>query len=184
VVCLFLLLFLDAVHDLVDPPVVVRQVNFSMLHGVVALPPEKVVFQVNSHFREGKPVLALANCSVDVIDGCPGQVRPFIETPVTVPSAPQSFTATGGANQVILSWAAPASNGGSPITSYKVYRGTVSNGETLLATLGVVLSYTDSAVTIGITYYYKVAAANGIGTGPNSTEQSAMPVSLPTARTR
>ena len=54
-------------------------------------------------------------------------------TPATLPGAPTGLTATGGSTQVVLSWAAPASTGGSSVTSYNVYEGTSSGGETLLA---------------------------------------------------
>src|SRR3989440_336768 len=98
-----------------------------------------------------------------------------LSPPPTPPSAPQNLAATAGNAQVGLTWQAPGSNGGSPITNYRVYRGTSSNGETLLATIGNVLTYTDTAVTNGVTYYYQVSAVNGVGEGPRSNEASATP---------
>src|SRR5216117_2763283 len=95
--------------------------------------------------------------------------------PPSPPSTPTNFVATGGNAQVTLTWQAPASNGGSPITNYRIYRGTSSNGETLLATIGNVLTYTDTSVTNGVTYYYQVSAVNGAGEGPRSNEASATP---------
>jgi len=96
----------------------------------------------------------------------------------TVPGAPTGLTATGGTGQVSLSWQAPASNGGENITSYKVYRGTSSGTETLLTSggcsgLSTGLSCTDTGLTAGQTYYYKVSAVNGIGEGSQSNEASA-----------
>src|SRR5207245_598737 len=73
--------------------------------------------------------------------------------PPSHPSAPTNPAATSGNAQVGLTWQAPASNGGSPITNYRIYRGTSPNSETLLATMGNVLTYTDTAVTNGVTYY-------------------------------
>jgi PKD repeat protein len=98
----------------------------------------------------------------------------------TPPGAPTGLTATAGNGQASLSWTAPASNGGVAITSYRVYRGTASGGETLLTTggcsnLGVVLSCTDTGLANGTTYYYKVSAVNSIGEGPQSNEASAKP---------
>src|SRR5207247_1630419 len=95
--------------------------------------------------------------------------------PPTPPSAPPTLVATGGNAQVTLTWQAPASDGGSPITNYRIYRGTSSNGETLLATIGNVLTYTDTSVTNGVTYYYQVSAVNAAGEGPRSNEASATP---------
>src|SRR2546426_1878571 len=97
----------------------------------------------------------------------------------TVPSAPQSLLATGGNARVSLSWQAPASNGGSAITYYKIYKSTSSGTEVYLTTRGNVTSYTDLAVTNGITYFYKVTALNSVGESPRSNEASATPHLIP-----
>src|SRR3989440_149570 len=99
--------------------------------------------------------------------------------PATPPGAPQGLGATAGDATVTLTWSAPSSNGGSPITNYKIYRGTSSNGETLKATIGNVLTYTDTTVTNGVTYYYQVSAVNAAGEGPRSNEASATPSAPP-----
>ncbi|TMC12220.1 MAG: PKD domain-containing protein [Chloroflexi bacterium] len=103
-------------------------------------------------------------------------------TPVmgTPPGAPTGLTATGGSGQVALSWTAPASNGGVDVNAYRVYRGTSSGSETLLTTggcsgLGNVLSCTDTGLTNGQTYFYRVSAVNAIGEGAQSTETSVRP---------
>jgi len=106
----------------------------------------------------------------------------------TVPGAPAALTATPGNGQVSLAWSAPASNGGVNITSYRVYRGTSSGGETLLTTggcgnLGAVLSCTDTGLANGQAYFYKVSAVNAIGEGAQGTEASATPAgSCPAAQ--
>jgi len=91
------------------------------------------------------------------------------------PSAPSSLAAAAGNAQVVLTWQAPASNGGSAVTGYKVYRGTTAGSEALLTTLGNVLTYTDSAVTNGQTYFYQVTATNALGESAKSSEVSAIP---------
>jgi subtilase family serine protease len=89
------------------------------------------------------------------------------------PSAPTNFAVSAANGAVDLSWSAPSSTGGSAITGYKVYRGLSSGTESLLTTLGVTTSYTDTAVTNGTTYYYEITAVNGVGESPMSAQQSA-----------
>jgi len=96
----------------------------------------------------------------------------------TVPGAPTNLAAKESATRgVALSWSAPVSNGGDPITSYTVYRGTSSGGVTTYTSTscsGSTCSYNDSGTRHGRTYYYEVAAVNAVGTGPRSNEASAV----------
>ncbi len=89
------------------------------------------------------------------------------------PSYPQNLVANGQTNQITLSWQTPASDGGSPITGYEIYRGTSPNSEGFLTKSGVVTSYADTSVTRGIAYYYEIAALNYAGEGSFSNEASA-----------
>jgi subtilisin family serine protease len=111
--------------------------------------------------------------------GGAGTPPPPPPPPPTVPAQP-TLTATAGVGKVNLSWTAPA-DGGSPITGYTLYRGTVSGSLSSYQTLGVVTAYSDTAVTPGTTYYYALAAANAIGPSPRSAERSATPPTVPTA---
>jgi len=93
------------------------------------------------------------------------------------PDAPRNLMAAGGTSKVTLTWQVPDSDGGSTITNYSIYRGTTSGGETFVTTTaGPVLTYTDTAVATGTTYYYEVTPANSIGEGPRSNQASATPV--------
>ncbi|MFP4546207.1 MAG: fibronectin type III domain-containing protein, partial [Methanomassiliicoccales archaeon] len=78
--------------------------------------------------------------------------------------------------KVSLTWDAPSDDGGSSISDYKIYRGTSSGQLSHYATTGST-SYTDSSVTNGQDYYYKVSAVNSEGEGPKSSEVSATPES-------
>ncbi|MFC4585323.1 fibronectin type III domain-containing protein [Sphaerisporangium corydalis] len=98
-------------------------------------------------------------------------------TPATasVPSGPTGLTATPAAASVKLTWTASAS--GAP-TSYRIYRGTKSDGEVntpVGTTNGTTTTFTDTGLRNGTTYYYFVSAANAVGGSPNSAEVTAVP---------
>ena len=96
-------------------------------------------------------------------------------TPTGPLSAPQNLQATAGSTSVALSWQAPSSDGGSPITNYRIFRSTSSGTETIIGTVGNVNFYTNTGLTNGITYFYKVKAVTALGSSPLSNEASAMP---------
>jgi len=101
--------------------------------------------------------------------------------PPVPPGPPTLNTATAGNATVSLGWSAPSSDGGAQITDYAVYRGTTAGGEVFLANSGPALTFNDTGLTNGTTYYYKVAAINIAGTGTRSNERSAMPTAPPPA---
>jgi fibronectin type 3 domain-containing protein len=96
-----------------------------------------------------------------------------------VPSAPQNLTASAGSNGITLNWSA-ANGNGTAVTNYKIYRSTTSGSETLLTTVGNVLTYTDSSVASATTYFYKVTAVNANGESARSNEASATTAAAPT----
>jgi hypothetical protein len=105
------------------------------------------------------------------------RVDAMIITPATasVPSGPTNLVATAGSTTVTLSWT--ASTSGNP-TSYSIYRGTASDGEAVVAiatTNGTTLTFTDTNLKAGTTYYYNVAANNAVGVSPDSNEISVTP---------
>src|SRR6266487_1220001 len=60
-------------------------------------------------------------------------------------------------------------------------RGTDSGGEGFVADAGTELTYTDTGLTNGVTYYYEVGAVNAVGESPPSSEVSATPATIPSA---
>jgi hypothetical protein len=91
-----------------------------------------------------------------------------------VPPAPLLLAAVrqaGGA--VTVTWEVP-DDGGTPLIAYRVYRGTTSGGETLLATIGPGKPlYLDSTAVPGTGYFYRVSALNAQGEGPFCGEVAA-----------
>jgi fibronectin type 3 domain-containing protein len=89
------------------------------------------------------------------------------------PGPPTAFTATTAAGKtgITLAWNVPASTGGSPITGYRIYRGTASGSETFLVSVAATTtSFTDASVAHKVRYYYRVTATNAVG---ESTSASA-----------
>src|ERR1035437_163715 len=86
---------------------------------------------------------------------------------------PTGATATAGNGSALVSWTAPADNGGSPITGYTV----TSSGDAKTCTTSAT-SCTVSGLTSGQPYTFTVTATNAAGTGPASDPSSSVTVSL------
>jgi len=106
--------------------------------------------------------------------GASAQSSQASATPAGAPAAPTGLTATAGNAQIALSWT--ASTGA---TSYNLYRSTTSGGEgtTAYATGITTASYTNTGLTNGTAYFYKVAAVNAAGTSAQSPEATGTPSS-------
>ncbi|MFV2016387.1 MAG: DOMON domain-containing protein, partial [Candidatus Heimdallarchaeota archaeon] len=91
------------------------------------------------------------------------------------PSSPQNLVATPLNAQVDLSCNIPASDGGSAIQSYNIYRSDISGGGYSLVGTSSTLSFSDTTVVNDQTYYYVVRAENSMGEGSNSNEVSVLP---------
>jgi len=94
------------------------------------------------------------------------------------PTVPRYLVAMADDGQVSLSWTAPVSDNGRPITGYIVHRGLSEVGLVPLQTV-VGTTFTDAMVTNGITYCYSVLAVNEAGESVLSEVVSARPMGLP-----
>jgi hypothetical protein len=116
------------------------------------------------------------SCTVvatNAIGNSPASVAVSV-TPATVPGAPVIGTATAAGANVSVSFTAPGSNGGDPITQYTV---TASPGGATAtgATSPIVIS----GLSVGTAYTFTVTATNSVGTGAASSATNAVtPVTL------
>ncbi|MCY3599864.1 MAG: cadherin domain-containing protein, partial [Gemmatimonadetes bacterium] len=86
-------------------------------------------------------------------------------TDVPAPGKPAAPRVTGGAEQVAVSWSAPA-NEGPEITGYEIrYRAKADSAWTVPKALGVVLSQTISGLDRATTYSVQVRAVSSEGAG-------------------
>ncbi len=105
-------------------------------------------------------------------------------TPSTVPGAPSTPAGVAGNRRVTLSWSAPSSNGGAPITDYVVQFRQVGTASWTTVTDGV--RTTTGAVVTGLDngkrYEFRVAAVNARGTGATSAASAPVrPIGRPAA---
>ena len=104
----------------------------------------------------------------------------------TVPASPTGLTSTPIANAVIqLDWTAPSNNGGFTISGYEIERSPSGNAGTwtTVQQVGNVLTYSDTGLTLGNTYHYRVLAINQQGTSVPSTSTNMLAGDLPSTVT-
>src|SRR5262249_37756841 len=112
---------------------------------------------------------------VVVANGNPSAPTNFTYSP---PSVPTGLTAVSGSNGFVrLNWNATAG-----ATAYNLKRSATSNG--YFATITTLsgngsTSYTNTPLTNGLTYFYKVAAVGSGGPSSDSTTVSATPAGPP-----
>ena len=91
-----------------------------------------------------------------------------------VPAAPAGLTAGVGNGQATLNWTAVT--GAADVLSYNIKRAATSGGPyTTIATNVGLISFTDTGLINGTTYFYVVSAVNALGESSNSVEASVTP---------
>jgi fibronectin type 3 domain-containing protein len=101
--------------------------------------------------------------------GKSGETTATPTTTVSPPGVPFGVVITPATGHILLQWGSEKGT-----TGYRVYRSTTPGGEgtTPLATT-TSPTYTDSAVTSGVTYYYQFTALNGATESARTSEFSA-----------
>ena len=94
-------------------------------------------------------------------------------TLVTVPGPPSGVSAISGDRQALVSWTAPASDGGSPITKYTVFS---SPGGVTATTTGT--SVTVAGLSNGTVYTFTVTATNSAGSSLSAIPSTAVTAGL------
>jgi predicted phage tail protein len=106
--------------------------------------------------------------------------------PCTVPTAPSELEATPNDECVRLTWSAPASNGGSAVTSYDIQQNDDTNNLISFDCTedDTSLKYVIDELTNGNNYTFKIRAVNAAGKSPWSDEDGpVMPCRVPSKPT-
>src|SRR5439155_8382938 len=99
---------------------------------------------------------------------------PVTPIPAPPPGPPTGVNANAGDHSASLTWTAPTSDGGSPITNYRVTPYVNGVAQTPVATGSTQTSFTVTGLTNGTTYTFTVAAANTSGYGAESQASNAV----------
>lgn len=139
-----------------------------------------VQWSTTSNFSSGTTTLETGAGTSLSISGLPGQMVHFrvlahnrygdsgwsaaiSKLMATAPSEPRTLTATqASTTSFTTTWVAPASDGGSPVTGYRLeygLNGSFADAQTL--EVGNVLSRSITGLTPGLTYYVRATALNG-----------------------
>jgi hypothetical protein len=100
-------------------------------------------------------------------------------TPFGFPGTPTNVRSTSpSAGKATITWTAPSSNGGSPITGYKVEARKGSGSWTVLAanTNSTSTTYNASNLTSGSSYAFRVSAINARGAGSPGTTSATVTI--------
>jgi len=133
-------------------------------------------------YDDGKPITLTPGVYTRLATFLPWLAdRGVVPDDVGVPGAPTGVKAVADSTTTAtLSWTAPASDGGSPITSYLVEQ-TVDGGawESLGDTSDDAVSVGIIEMTPGATYQFRISAINASGVGAAS--QPSAPLTMPTS---
>jgi hypothetical protein len=113
-------------------------------------------------------VTAVANAGADAL--------PTSSSSATAPGRPTGLGVTPGVDEVTLSWTAPVSDGGIPLSGYEIYQvGRPSN-----VFIPTQTNYTITGLKDNTSYSFRVSAVNVVGVGPSSAAASATTASATT----
>jgi hypothetical protein len=98
--------------------------------------------------------------------------------PATTPGAPTISSVTRAASALTVAFTAPASNGGSAITSYEY---TINNGASWVTWADMVSPNSIAGLTNGTAYTVKIRAVNVMGAGSASAGVAGTPYTTPSA---
>jgi subtilisin family serine protease len=130
----------------------------------------------------------LGNATGDVLTGVGvGSPNLLLDSvfPGTYAPNPPSLTAANALGKVRLTWSPPTVDGGAPISTYRIYRGTSAGAEDptpLASVASSAAAFDDTTAVVGTQYWYQVSAVNSVGeTVSNEATGTALSPAAPDA---
>jgi len=118
--------------------------------------------------------------AINAVGSSPVAVSPAV-IPFTLPGIPTGLAVTRGNASLNVTWTAPASDGGSPITGYTItYTNTAGTVKTATA-LATATSYAVTKLVNGTTYTVKIQAKTAKGLSLSSANVVGTPSTIPVA---
>ena len=129
--------------------------------------------------RQTQPTSRSSVLTIDPTDARPSSTRtPLMSSAPVAPGAPTILSATAGNGNATVSWTAPASDGGAPITAYAVTAQVIDCPATTRIFNSTATTQTVEGLTSGQEHRFWVRAYNGTEISPYS---NASPPITPTA---
>jgi fibronectin type 3 domain-containing protein len=95
-------------------------------------------------------------------------------TPPRSPGQATNVSATAGSRQATVNWSAPASDGGSAISEYRITPYIGASAQTPVSVAAPASSKTVTGLTPGTDYTFTVTPVNAVGAGPESVPSNAV----------
>jgi hypothetical protein len=94
----------------------------------------------------------------------------FYDVLPTAPITPATVISGAASTSITFTWGVVASDGGQPVTGYRIQRSTDNvNFTTIISNTGSTSRiFIDTNLTLGVTYFYRVAAINAVATAHGS----------------
>jgi len=121
------------------------------------------------HYVPGQGATSQLPCPARTVQPSTG-ASSCIPAPV-LPTAPGAVQATAGIGSAVVTWNAPADDGGAPVALYQVV---VSPGGRIVTVPGNQTTTTIPGLAKGTSYSFTVSAATVAGQGPSSSPSSAV----------